>query len=158
MRDWNKEKRCFGVLCPNWKKRWKLNTDCMDSIELLSPRRTRNTVNMIGTLKCFNERVWRQTVLCLTWWFLCYTGIHDTSPSFFRWGTVLLVMLLQIFHLLPSLLCISLLKSKQMISKWVMRTHSKSKQLENLVWDPLRGRKSNEICLVDLFDRIYCFN
>lgn len=49
-------------------------------------------------------------------------------------------------------------KAGKQSQKSVTRTHSKSKQLEHLVWDLLRGQKSDEICLVDLFDRIYCFN
>lgn len=44
----------------------------------------------------------------------------------------------------------------------MLRTHSKSKQLPVKpgieLWNLSRGQKSNEICLVDLFGRIYCFN
>lgn len=44
----------------------------------------------------------------------------------------------------------------------MLRRDSKSKQLPvkpgTELWNLLRGQKSNEICLVDLFGRIYCFN
>lgn len=126
------------------KKRWKMNTDHMDSIELLSPRKTMNTVNIIGTLKCsyifFNEWLWRQKVLCLTWSFFCYAGIHDTSPSFFRWGTVLWGVLLQIFTCwLPFYACCYWKAGKLSQSGYAKNT-SKSKQLPGIeLWKSVEG-------------------
>lgn len=88
----------------------------------------------------FNEWLWRQKVLCLTWSFFCYAGIHDTSPSFFRWGTVLWGMLLQIFTCwLPFYACCYWKAGKLSQSGYAKNT-SKSKQLPGIeLWKSVEG-------------------